>query len=344
MAYLHCKFQYNVAVVDKVFSSVVTPDDDIDFVTGDLIGGSNPFNSYYNFDTTNGTTLTASASTNDTVLTVTSTTGMVAGEKVAVLLDNGLRHVSPILSIDSGTQLTMADGISSAATSGNNVVTSGQLDGTTDGTRDEDFKKKKASDIINRSVELLDLGFLYQGRRFPFTGEDLPETRYTTLLSQYLNDRSAAVVTITNITNANPAVVTGVTLGDLRTLDTVIISGVVGMTEVNSSQYAVGHISGSTFELWSFANYSNVDSTGYGTYTSGGTATKQEAMYNKPIVDKEGRVFQFSDNEDYERFGQAITSRRGEIFGNSGQIGLLNSVSLAANTQVAMDAIVDNRT
>jgi hypothetical protein len=46
----------------------------------------------------------------------------------------------------------------------------------------------------------------------------------------------------------------------------VDISGVVGMTELNGNTYTVGTVVGDTFEL------AGVNSTGYGTYTSDGTA------------------------------------------------------------------------
>jgi hypothetical protein len=72
------------------------------------------------------------------------------------------------------------------------------------------------------------------------------------------------VTAITAITNANPAVVTD-TGHPLSDGDVVEITGVVGMTEVNSGRYVVEVIDANSFSLL------GVDSTGYGTYTSGGT-------------------------------------------------------------------------
>jgi len=72
------------------------------------------------------------------------------------------------------------------------------------------------------------------------------------------------VTAITAITNANPAVVTD-TGHPLVDGDVVEITGVVGMTEVNSGRYVVEVIDANSFSLL------GVDSTGYGTYTSGGT-------------------------------------------------------------------------
>lgn len=67
---------------------------------------------------------------------------------------------------------------------------------------------------------------------------------------------------ITGITKANPAVVTAT--NSLANGDAVRINGVVGMTEVNGGTFIVYGVTGSNFKLY------GVDSTGYGTYTSGG--------------------------------------------------------------------------
>lgn len=74
--------------------------------------------------------------------------------------------------------------------------------------------------------------------------------------------------TITGITNANPAVVTiNVSTAVLQTGMTVTITGVVGMTEVNNRPFKITRLTGSTYQL------QGEDSTGYGTYTSGGIMT-----------------------------------------------------------------------
>ena len=69
---------------------------------------------------------------------------------------------------------------------------------------------------------------------------------------------------ITGATQANPCVITatghGYTSGKL-----VYISGVVGMTQLNSKVYTLTVIDANTFSV-------NADSTGYTAYTSGGTA------------------------------------------------------------------------
>lgn len=75
-------------------------------------------------------------------------------------------------------------------------------------------------------------------------------------------------LTITGITQANPAVVTVSSIGDLENGDQIVIQNVSGMTEVNfdgSNIYTVANISSNTFEL------QGINSSAYGAYTSGGT-------------------------------------------------------------------------
>jgi len=68
---------------------------------------------------------------------------------------------------------------------------------------------------------------------------------------------------IEGISKATEAVVTSAGHG-LAVGDVVYISDVVGMTEINDRVYIVGAVDATTFTL------EGTDSTGYGTYTSGG--------------------------------------------------------------------------
>lgn len=73
--------------------------------------------------------------------------------------------------------------------------------------------------------------------------------------------------TITNITRANPAVVTSAAHG-YSNGDEVYISGVVGMTEVNGRWFTVAGVTTNTFQL------SGLNSSTYTAYSSAGTAEK----------------------------------------------------------------------
>lgn len=61
------------------------------------------------------TTLTADAAAAATVLTVDSTTGMSATNKVLIQLEDLSRHATTIVSVDSATQITITSGLASAA-------------------------------------------------------------------------------------------------------------------------------------------------------------------------------------------------------------------------------------
>lgn len=88
----------------------------------------------------------------------------------------------------------------------------------------------------------------------------------TTLLQ--VSSAAGATKTITGITKANPAVVTSTAHG-LANGSVIVISGVVGMTELNGRAFVVANQATNSFEL------RGVDSTNYTTYASGGIGTPQ---------------------------------------------------------------------
>jgi len=75
------------------------------------------------FDDFIGTTSTAAHITTDVIITVTSTTGMVAADTVGVELDDNTRHWTTIVTVDSPTQITITAGLPSASKSGSSVFT-----------------------------------------------------------------------------------------------------------------------------------------------------------------------------------------------------------------------------
>lgn len=78
--------------------------------------------------------------------------------------------------------------------------------------------------------------------------------------------------TITGITQANPAVVTSVAHGFANGQE-VFLKGVVGMTEVNQRNFKVAGVTADTFQL-QLMDSTNLNSTGFGAYVSGGTAER----------------------------------------------------------------------
>jgi len=96
-----------------------------------------------------------------------------------------------------------------------------------------------------------------QGQRIKF---------YGTLFS-IITGYGAANPIATGISNTNPAVVTDPAHGFVAG-DVVVITGCVGMLEVNNGLYVVGAVTANTYEL------TGVDALNYGVYTSGGSAAK----------------------------------------------------------------------
>lgn len=79
---------------------------------------------------------------------------------------------------------------------------------------------------------------------------------------------------ITGISKANPAVVTYSGADSYANGDEIYISGVVGMTEVNGRSFKIASVDtgANTFELQDMTG-TNINSTSYTTYSSGGTAS-----------------------------------------------------------------------
>ena len=70
-----------------------------------------------------GTTTTTDQVTSDTVIPVTSSAGIVAGDYIGIELDNKTRHWTTIATVDSGVQVTITTGIASASALGSTVFT-----------------------------------------------------------------------------------------------------------------------------------------------------------------------------------------------------------------------------
>lgn len=80
-------------------------------------------------------------------------------------------------------------------------------------------------------------------------------------------------LTITNITRANPAVVTTSAPHGLLSGTQIQIANVNGMTQVNNRQFTVTNLSSTTFSLSTIMT-GNVNSSGYVVYASGGTVSE----------------------------------------------------------------------
>ena len=110
---------------------------------------------------------------------------------------------------------------------------------------------------------------------FEFSTTQTYMLEFSNLKMRVYKDKGAVLEgdkTITGITQANPAVVTATSHG-YSNGDEVLISGVVGMTEVNSKRFLVSNKTTNTFELQNKDSV-DVDSTGFTAYSSGGVSNK----------------------------------------------------------------------
>lgn len=98
------------------------------------------------------TTLSADEAASQTVLSVTSSTGMTAADNVGIKLDDDSIHWTTIATVDSSTQITVDDALASAASSGNKVYAY-----TTDATRPQKilFAYRRDTNGIDTKVEIV---------------------------------------------------------------------------------------------------------------------------------------------------------------------------------------------
>jgi hypothetical protein len=104
---------------------------------------------------------------------------------------------------------------------------------------------------------------------------------YAQVEMRTVNWHDRRVLHISSVTNANPGVVTTREAHGLSTGDTVTISGVGGMTELNGNTYTVTVISPTTFSI-------GTNTTGYGTYLALGECRIPETSWNY----RKGRIGQ----------------------------------------------------
>lgn len=106
---------------------------------------------------------------------------------------------------------------------------------------------------------------------------------------------------ITGITNANPAVVTYSGSDTYANGDEVYISGIVGAisTYLNGRNFKVANVNTgtNTFELKYMDGTTNVNSTSFGSYTSGGTVAEVYTL-SSPYVEADLQDLQFSQSAD----------------------------------------------
>ena len=88
--------------------------------------------------------------------------------------------------------------------------------------------------------------------------------------------------TITGVSQANPGVVTAVA-HTFKEGQQITISSVVGMTQLNGNVYTVRNPQANSFELYDIDGLTKIDTSGFTTYSSAGTATHGVVVLNNVI-------------------------------------------------------------
>ena len=102
--------------------------------------------------------------------------------------------------------------------------------------------------------------------------------------------------TITGITKAATGVVTVASHGFVNN-DRVLLTGVGGMVELNNREFLVKNVTTNTFELRDMLDAAYINTTGYTTFTSGGTA-KKIVQVGTPYVLNDLPLLDFAQSAD----------------------------------------------
>ena len=133
---------------------------------------------------------------------------------------------------------------------------------------------------------------------FQFSDQQAYVIEATDMYFRFYKDEAIileATKNVTGITQANPGVVTSASHG-YNNGDEVFLYSVGGMTQVNGRSFVVTNKTTNTFELYdSFGNA--VDTSGFGAYTSGGTAARVYEIAT-PYAEADLATLLYSQNAD----------------------------------------------
>lgn len=102
-------------------------------------------------------------------------------------------------------------------------------------------------------------------------------------VSRSIQGRIYPPVSISAATKADPCVITAANHG-LSNGDRILISGVVGMTQLNGNYYVVADVTTNTFSLTDDDDSDEVNSTSYTTYVSGGQIFLADFQETTPLL------------------------------------------------------------
>lgn len=123
--------------------------------------------------------------------------------------------------------------------------------------------------------------------RFKYNTEDAYVLEFSDLMMRVIRDDAHVLdvaKTITGATRANPVVITAVAHGVANGTD-VYIKDVAGMPELNGRWFTAANVATDTMELTSQVDGANIDGTGYGAFTVGGTVSEVYNITTPYLVD-----------------------------------------------------------
>lgn len=149
--------------------------------------------------------------------------------------------------------------------------------------------------------------------------------------------KTTIVAYISNITQANPAVVTTTANNYFTNGVSVTITDVLGMTQVNGNTYYVDVLTSNTFALYSDSGLTTpVNSTGYGAYTSNGRALSSTSGGGSSAAGGSNSTIQFNNSNlldgDSDFTWNSLTNIL-NVNGNA-NVGNLNSSGIVTSTRL----------
>lgn len=158
--------------------------------------------------------------------------------------------------------------------------------------------------VVERSINSATKRYIEQVQPFDWGSDQ----RDVFMVDSGLSFDGGASITVTSITQADPAVVTATAHG-FTDGEQVRLSDVSGMVEVNNQIYTVDDAATNTFSLDDASSVGNIDSTGFTAYTSGGSAEAVENTFS---------TLTHLDNEDVIICGDGGYEGAGTVSGSGG--------------------------
>jgi len=149
--------------------------------------------------------------------------------------------------------------------------------------------------------------------------------------------KATIIAYISNVTKASPAVVTTVVPNFLSDNAKVTVTDVGGMTQLNGNSYYINVLTSSTFSLYADAGLTvPIDSTGYGTYTSGGRVVCTPGASGGSSAGGANTTVQFNNNNLLDGdpdFTYDYNTNLLSLTGNA-NVGNLNATSLVTASRL----------